>query len=97
MTIYFDMTQPDPVHEAAYIRILKVLRGNVAFVDAILAATPAMVQGNWKLSLVKASRDVTALRGLWARSAEFRDYLRGRLAYHYGAEKTEKLVTVFLL
>lgn len=93
-----DMTvqDPDPTHEAAYTRILRVIRGNKAFIDAMVKARPADLAENWKLALIRENREIVTLRGLWKRSGVFRAYLRGKLTFHFGAEYTESLVRIFL-
>lgn len=87
---------PDPVHEAAYARIRRVIAANKPFLDKLAAFEPARLAGNWKVTLIQRHRDVIALRALWAKSAEFRAYLREKLSYHYGKAYTEKLVAMFL-
>lgn len=97
MTPYnVDMADPDPTHEAAYTRILRVVRGNKTFIDAMIKARPADLAGNWKMALVKKNQEIITLRGLWRGSEEFRRYLRGKLEFHFGAEYTENLVRIFL-
>ena len=87
---------PDPTHEAAYTRVLRVIRGNKVFIDALIKARPTDLAGNWKLKLVRKNREITTLRILWTHDGEFQAYLREKLAFHYGKEYTEKLVKLFL-
>lgn len=91
-----DMTGPDPTYEAAYSRVRRVVQGNKAFIDALVSATEANLRGNWKVALVKKSRDIATLRTLWGQDPAFRDYLREKMEYHYGANYTAALVRIFL-
>lgn len=93
---HVDMTGPDPTHEAAYTRILKVIRGNRDFIDALVKATPSALAGNWKLALVRRNADIVTLKGLWQADEEFRGYLREKLAFHFGDDYTKSLIRIFL-
>ncbi len=93
---HVDMAGPDPTHEAAYSRIRRVVQGNKAFIDALVAAPPAKMVGNWKVELVKKNRDIVALRGLWARDPEFRTYLQEKMEFHFGAPYTAALIRIFM-
>jgi hypothetical protein len=93
---HVDMAGPDPTHEAAYSRIRRVVQENRAFIDALVAAPPSKMVGNWKVELVKKNRDIVALRGLWARDREFRKYLVEKMEFHFGAPYTAALVRIFL-
>ena len=93
---HVDMAGPDPTHEAAYSRIRRVVQGNRAFIDALVAAPASKLAGNWKVELVKKNRDIVALRGLWARDPEFRTYLREKMEFHFGAPYTSALIRIFL-
>ncbi len=91
-----DLTGPDPVHEAAYSRIRRVIQGNRPFIDALVKAPPSQIDGNWKVELVKKNRDVVALRALWAKDGVFRGYLREKLVALYGEPYTVSLIRIFL-
>lgn len=93
---HVDMTGPDPTHEAAYTRVLKVIRQHKVFIDALVRARPADLAGNWKLALVRKNADIATLRGLWKADGDFRSYLREKLVFHYGKDYTENLVRIFL-
>jgi len=94
-----DLTEnhgPNPVHEAAYAQILRVLRDNKPFVDALLSMPKDKPIQNWKLALARNSKGLTTLRDLWQRDGDFRIYLRRMLSVHFHGE-VEDLVRIFIL
>jgi hypothetical protein len=100
MSFDVDMTEGDhvpPAYEAAYVRILRLLRDYDSHVKAFLVSTPEAIAGNWKLKALKATnRELKALTGMYNNEPEFRKYLRDRLEFHYPG-KTEKLFSIFLI
>ncbi len=91
-----DMTAPEPSHEAAYSRILRVIRSNQAFIYELIKTPAYRLKGNWKLILVRKHRDIVALKGLWDVDEDFRQYLGKKLSLQFGAEYTENLIRIFL-
>ncbi len=93
---HVDMTGPDPTHEAAYTRVLKVIRAHKAFIDALVNAPPEKLATNWKLALVRKNGDIATLKTLWGADLEFRTYLRDKLQPHFGTSYTASLIRIFL-
>lgn len=91
-----NMDAPDPVYEAAYSRLVKLIRSNKAFLDGVLAAPPGRLGANFKVAAVRAHKDIVQLRAATRRDAMFREYLGEKLAVHFGAEYTKRLFAVFL-
>jgi hypothetical protein len=89
--------QPDPTHEAAYSRIRRVIQGNKAFIDALVASPPSKLDGNWSVGFIKKHADVATLRELWRQDKEFRTYLRNRMKPQFGTPYTEALIRIFLV
>jgi hypothetical protein len=90
------MEDDDPVHEAAYARIRRIIDANRVFVDSMLNSPPWRLAGNWKLSLVREDPQIVALRGRWRRDPTFRAYLRSALSERYGSAFADGLARVFL-
>ncbi len=91
-----DLTGPDPVHEVAYRRILRLIKDRKRHVDAWVAAGPSKMAGNFMLAAVKLDPDFARLRALWGSDEDFRGYLKEKLTFHFGADYTKRLIAVFL-
>jgi hypothetical protein len=87
---------PSDAHEAAYSRLLRLIRGHKVLLDGILNAPEAARARNWKLKAIKAHPDIKTLRTTLAYDPAFADYLAGKLAVHFGADYVKKLLTVFM-
>ena len=86
----------DPVWEAAYARIWRLVQANRAFLNAIVTAPPGKLEGNWKLALIRKHRDIVRLKEIWTNNVNFQLYLEGKLARQLGMPYTKQLVSVFL-
>lgn len=91
-----DLRDIDPVHEAAYTRIRRVVGENQKFVNALVSASAKDVAENWKLKLVLKNPSIVQLRRLWAQDRNFQGYLSDKLKDCYGEAYAKKLISIFL-
>lgn len=91
-----DLTGPDPVHEAAYNRVRRLVADHKRKVDAWVALGPEGMRGNLTLGLIRKDPGFVRLRSLWAGDEVFRGYLKEKLTFHYGADYTKRLIAIFL-
>lgn len=96
MTYSVNMVDPvDPVFEVAAARVVRMVRGNKKFIDAIIKATPAEREKNWKLTLVKKHADFKYIKGRIQKDAEFRAYLVKHLTEAFTEQFAEDVIKVF--
>jgi hypothetical protein len=86
---------PPPEYEAAYSRLLRLIRGSKPLLDSLLALTDAQRADNWKVRGIRLHRDIQSLQAALKRDKAFRGYLVEKVGFHFGTPYAEKLLRVF--
>jgi hypothetical protein len=87
---------PEPAHEAAYSRLVRLIRSNKTLLDGLMYSGPLNLGERVKLSGIRSHRDIVSLRNAVKRDEKFRVYLLGKIGSHFGVEYAKALFRVFI-
>lgn len=87
---------PEPAQEAAYARLVRLIRANKTVLDALLRAQAPGIADRLKIGGIRSHRDIVALRSAVKRDEKFRSYLLTKIGAQFGTAYTKRLFQVFI-
>ena len=87
---------PEPAHEAAYARLVRLIRANKTLLDALLSAQAPGIGDRLKIGGIRSHRDIVSLRSAVKRDEKFRSYLLTKIGSQFGTAYANRLFQVFI-